>query len=447
MSARGATSSRGPHAAAAALLAAAVMTAAPALATTITVVNADAPGEGFNDPTPVAAVDGNPATTLGGQRLHAFAAAAAYWAERLDTTVDVVVQAKLDPLACSPTGALLGSAGPTAFYRDFAAAPRARTWYPAALAGALRGASADAGSADIVATFSSSLTGDLGCLGGRAWSYAVGAAAAAGTVSFYDVVRHEIAHGLGFMTVVNLGSGARALDVDDVYMTMLEDHGSGKRWTEMSNAERHASARDSGDLHWVGPLAVAAGDAVAVGRHPGGHLQMYAPVAASGGSSVSHWDSALFPDELMEPFSRPAAADLVSTALLGDLGWPLHQGTGCRRDDDTACLRDGRFEVEVTWSTATESGPARVMRFGGQRSENDESAFWWFFAPTNFELGVKVLDGCAVNGRHWVFLSGLTDQGWTVRVRDLVSGAERRYQNEVATLSTTFADTAAFACP
>src|SRR5687768_3017078 len=159
-----------------ALLAVAVMAAAPALATTITVVNGDAPSEGFNDPTPVAAVAGNPATTLGGQRLHAFAAAAAYWAERLDTTVDVTVLAKLDPLACSPTGALLGSAGPTAFYRDFPGAPRARTWYPAALTSALRGASADPGTADLVATFSSSLNGDLACLGGRAWSYAVGVA-------------------------------------------------------------------------------------------------------------------------------------------------------------------------------------------------------------------------------------------------------------------------------
>jgi hypothetical protein len=47
-----------------------------ARAVTVIVVNQDAGGEGFNDPTPVAAVGGNPATTLGAQRLNAFQHAA-----------------------------------------------------------------------------------------------------------------------------------------------------------------------------------------------------------------------------------------------------------------------------------------------------------------------------------------------------------------------------------
>ena len=42
----------------------------------ITVINLDGVDEGFNDPTVVAPVDGNPATTLGQQRLIAFQAAA-----------------------------------------------------------------------------------------------------------------------------------------------------------------------------------------------------------------------------------------------------------------------------------------------------------------------------------------------------------------------------------
>ena len=89
------------------------------------------------------------------------------------------------------------------------------------------------------------------------------------------------------------------------------------------------------------------------------------------------------------------------------------------------------------------------MSFGGQRTENEESVFWWFFSPTNFEMGVKVLNACVpfLGNKYWVFVSGLTDQGWTVHVRDTQTGATRTYSNAVGHLSTTFADTSAFNCP
>ncbi|HYN21561.1 MAG TPA: hypothetical protein VE078_11420 [Thermoanaerobaculia bacterium] len=51
----------------------------------------------------------------------------------------------------------------------------------------------------------------------------------------------------------------------------------------------------------------------------------------------------------------------------------------------------------------------------------DTGAFW-FFDPSNLELTVKVLNGCGVNGRYWVFLSGLTDVGVEVTMTDTRSG-------------------------
>jgi hypothetical protein len=50
-----------------------------ALGATIVIVNGNAAGVGFNDPTPVAPVGGNPGTTLGQQRLNAFEYAASLW--------------------------------------------------------------------------------------------------------------------------------------------------------------------------------------------------------------------------------------------------------------------------------------------------------------------------------------------------------------------------------
>jgi hypothetical protein len=151
----------------------------------------------------------------------------------------------------------------------------------------------------------------------------------------------------------------------------------------------------------------------------------------------------------MEPYSTANPSDLLTTQLLHDIGWTLQTApaNGCVADASTACLQGGRFEVKVDWQTASASGSGQVMSFGGQRTENNESAFWWFFSPTNFELGVKTLNACAVNGKLWVYLSGLTDQGWTVHVRDTATGETKTYSNTVGHLSQTFSDVSAFNCP
>ena len=49
---------------------------------TIVIQNNDAPGVGFNDPTPATPVGNNPGTTVGDQRLRAFEFAASIWGAR-----------------------------------------------------------------------------------------------------------------------------------------------------------------------------------------------------------------------------------------------------------------------------------------------------------------------------------------------------------------------------
>jgi hypothetical protein len=124
--------------------------------------------------------------------------------------------------------------------------------------------------------------------------------------------------------------------------------------------------------------------------------------------------------------------------------------TPCVPDDYTACLVNGRFEVAADWRTDPDTaGRAQVMYFGGQRAETDQSVLWWYFAPANFEMGVKVLEACvpSLGYKYWVFIGGLTNQGWTVHVRDTRTGATKTYTNPVGHLSQTFADTVAFDCP
>jgi hypothetical protein len=76
-------------------------------------------------------------------------------------------------------------------------------------------------------------------------------------------------------------------------------------------------------------------------------------------------------------------------------------------------LQQGRFTVEVTRADPAK-GTVAAHPFG----LTDESAYFWFFAPDNVELTVKILDGRAVNGHFWVFLASMTDVEFDVTVRD-----------------------------
>jgi hypothetical protein len=133
---------------ASALAAAALLLPAPAFANaTITIVNGNAPGVGFNDPTAAVPVGGNPGMTLGQQRLNAFQFAADVWGATLDSASPITILATFEPLSCNATSATLGSAGTIFIWSDFAgispAFPGAQyphTWYSQALASKRRGA-------------------------------------------------------------------------------------------------------------------------------------------------------------------------------------------------------------------------------------------------------------------------------------------------------------------
>jgi CSLREA domain-containing protein len=105
------------------------------------------------------------------------------------------------------------------------------------------------------------------------------------------------------------------------------------------------------------------------------------------------------------------------------------------------CLQGGRFRVTATWKTAAAEGDAQSVPL-----TSDTGAFW-FFNPTNLELTLKVLDGCAVNSRYWVFVTGLTDVQVDVRVEDTLTGESWTHTHPAGTAFQPRLDTGAFACP
>lgn len=325
---------------------------------TLTPVYNDGIFEGFNsiDPPLTASSDGgNPGTNLGEQRRWAFERALEFWERRLDSNIVIEVAAEMNDQFCDSFSAVLGSAGPTNISRNWSPGVGGSgpgftdTWYPIALANRIANKDIASSSPDIGSEFNKKIDESDSCLGSNTWYYALGEAPL-GTVSFFSTALHEIGHGLGFLTFVDLASGSRVDESDDIYMKFLEDHSTGKLWSEMNDSERALSAEDPTDLHWAGPNVLAALGSLNSGVS-GGHVQMYAPETVQIGSSVSHWDTALCEGddcdiecafgepcdqrhELMEPSATGSEKLLVTAELLHDIGWNDVPANNCAFPSD-----------------------------------------------------------------------------------------------------------------
>jgi len=117
----------------------------------------------------------------------------------------------------------------------------------------------------------------------------------------------------------------------------------------------------------------------------------------------------------------------------------------CAADATHACLQQSRYRIALTWQDA--SGRTGVgSPVAGAVSP--DSAVLWFFAPSNWEMLVKVLDGCGLNQRVWVFAAATTNVAYTLTVTDTVTGKFKTYQNQAGRAAAAVTDTDAFAtCP
>ena len=86
---------------------------------------------------------------------------------------------------------------------------------------------------------------------------------------------------------------------------------------------------------------------------------------------------------------------------------------GCIESDTVLCLQEGRYEVTVDFTANGETMPAKVAR-----PRTEDSGLFYFFEPNNWEMLLKVLDGCGVNQHHWVFAATASDVGIRLVVRD-----------------------------
>ena len=115
----------------------------------------------------------------------------------------------------------------------------------------------------------------------------------------------------------------------------------------------------------------------------------------------------------------------------------------CVENDFTMCLNGGRFEVVASFDTVQgQSGDAEMVRL------TDDSGYMWFFASSNIEAVVKVLNGCGVNARYWFFAGGLTNVHVVITVTDSITGVFATYENPQQTAFQPIQDTNALdVCP
>lgn len=188
--------------------------------------------------------------------------------------------------------------------------------------------------AEIAASFNSNI-GTAGCLTTMSWYLGLDGNPGAGQLDFVTVLLHELAHGLGFLTFVDVSTGAEAGGTDDVFELNLFDSTAGSGWSTMTNAQRQASAINTNNLVWTGAQAVAtATTAVTTGKDGSNRPMMFAPNPVQVGSSVSHWNQStaggancatctnLTPNDLMKPsYTGPLHATLITHKALEDTGW------------------------------------------------------------------------------------------------------------------------------
>jgi Tol biopolymer transport system component len=84
----------------------------------------------------------------------------------------------------------------------------------------------------------------------------------------------------------------------------------------------------------------------------------------------------------------------------------------------------GRFQVTASWRVP---GGAEGLAWAVRLSE--QAGYFWFFAPDNPEITVKVIDACGIPlfDNYWVFAAGMTNVEVTLKVRDGVTGEERMW--------------------
>ncbi len=107
------------------------------------------------------------------------------------------------------------------------------------------------------------------------------------------------------------------------------------------------------------------------------------------------------------------------------------------------CVTGSRFALTSTW--LKQDGTRGIGTVAGS---NSTSGLFWFFGADNWELLVKVVDACSLDGHKWIFSAATTNVHYSLIVTDVKGGQTKRYFNYFGQSAPALIDTTSFAsCP
>ncbi|WP_081413646.1 T9SS type A sorting domain-containing protein [Eisenibacter elegans] len=243
----------------------------------------------------------------------AFQFAVDIWASLISSPVPIRVEANWTPLAAGT----LGSARPGTFYRNFPGAVKLNTWYPVALAEKMSGRGLNNNNQfDIVTNFNSDF---------NRWYLGTDLNPPLNQFDLVTVVLHELAHGLGFVSLNSVENGEGSLllqNFPSIFAHYLRD-GSLQPLLFNSNYPSPSvalfQAFTSESLLFQSPLLT---------QRTSTPASLHSPASYSQGSSISHLSDIPFKGTVNTLMTHAAAPGTgvhdpgpVTLAMFADMGW------------------------------------------------------------------------------------------------------------------------------
>lgn len=251
----------------------------------------------------------------------AFQSAVDVWQSVLISRVPIRINAVWDAISSNT----LATSGTKKVFKNFSNAPIKEVWYPSALAESIAGVNLNGTEADITITINKNIS----------WSYTTDGTRQAFKYDLMTVVLHEIAHGLGFTTSMNLaGNNETQAQWGVEGLPLIYDI-----FLQRSNGQVLTNSAIIGNPSTQLKAAITSQNVffkISKGPLANDLPKMYAPTTFRSGGTLSHLDEAKYPkgteNSLMSP--QIGAAEInhypgqVILGILNQIGWGVFNYSG-----------------------------------------------------------------------------------------------------------------------